>query len=187
MHDIVGLLFHVASEAGVEEASGLETDVPEGAEIVDCTREQSERPVINVCGPAGRRDVQRIARIRRLAERKGQRALRGIGPVPVRQNNVLISGRPCRRAQDAVEEVEKHAVPGEEIEGPVLALVPALRLLHIGRSILGAVDVGLEPVARRICDGPTHHHLDAGLQCGNLGRRQARYALPGERLKKGHA
>ena len=31
MHDIVGLLFDVASEAGAEEAPGLETDIREGA------------------------------------------------------------------------------------------------------------------------------------------------------------
>jgi hypothetical protein len=160
----------------------IEVDVGEGDREIDRASAEARRACVQCRRPAGWGDVERIARVRWLAKWQRQRPLRRISPVPVWQHYVRIARR-C--PQDAVEEIEIHSVPRREVVAAVLAVVPALHLLRRGGAVVGAVDVGLEPVAGRVARRPAHHHLNAMLQRRDL-RRGAGDALPDEGRQRRH-
>ena len=163
VHDVVRLIFQVtgraielhrrsrpAPEAGAQGASRFEIDVGNGAGIIDRGRGEAEGPVVKPRRPPGRGDIQRIGGVSRLAEWQGQSALRAGSP------QFQHGGRgsdPLRsRAQDAVEEVEIHPVPGREVVAAVLALPWLCISSVLVGGVVCAVDIGPEPVARRIGD-----------------------------------
>ena len=99
--------------------------------------------------------IERVALISWQAERLRQYPVRGDEVVPVGQRQGWIVRRP---AQDALEPVEVHAVPGQEKEAAVLALPPGRMVSLFWRR---AMHIRLEaPAARivRIIQAELLHH-----------------------------
>ena len=75
-------------------------------------------------------------------------------------------GLPRGGAQDALKEVEIHAVPGEEEKRAVLTLVPG-RMCPTARGM--PMDIGLKEPAGGRRGGTPLHHADTSAEGGQLG------------------
>jgi hypothetical protein len=99
---------------------------------------------------------ERIGRVVRISERRGQHPVRCRSIVPIGQSKAGIAG--CR-AHDPLEKKQIHAVPGQEVEA-MIARGPGSPGGPASDWRIRSVNVGLIEPARWIRCGPTFHHGD---------------------------